>query len=97
MVHPFVLVEGDLRQSWRHGFSGSTKGTDESITGRKPFGGRRSSVASAQRLLEEVVDDAWIALALHRLHRLADEEAEQLVLTAAIFGDWQYGGAGRTA
>ena len=41
----------------------------------------------AQCLLQQLVDDAWIGFAGHGLHHLADEEAEQLVLAPAIFGD----------
>src|SRR5215203_136904 len=57
-----------------------------------PYGAMRATAAaacriSAERLLQQIVDHAGIGLAAHRLHRLADEETEQLVLAAAIFGD----------
>ena len=40
-----------------------------------------------ERLFQQFVDHARISLALHGLHHLADEETEQFVLAAAIFGD----------
>src|SRR4030095_8742135 len=36
---------------------------------------------------QPLVDDARIGLALHRLHHLADEEAEQRLLAALVLGD----------
>src|SRR3546814_17686600 len=42
---------------------------------------------SAVRLLQQFVHHLRIGLALHRLHRLADEEAEQRFLAALILRD----------
>ena len=39
---------------------------------------------AGERLFEQIVDDTRIGLALHGLHRLADEETEKLFLASAI-------------
>ncbi len=41
----------------------------------------------AQRLFQKLVDDLRIGLALHGLHRLADEEAEQRFLAVLVLRD----------
>src|ERR1700733_10994289 len=48
--------------------------------------GRRRSAARAELLFQEGIELSRIGLALSGLHRLADEEAEQLVLAGAVVG-----------
>src|SRR6185437_4523746 len=43
--------------------------------------------SSRQLLAQSLIEQRRIGLALRRLHDLADEEAEQLLLAAAILGD----------
>src|SRR3569832_452111 len=50
------------------------------------------TASAGEALFENAVDRSRIRLALALLHHLADEEAEQLVLARAIFGDLVGGG-----
>ena len=56
-----------------------------------------TELVARQHLLQEVVDELGIGLPLGRLHHLADEEAEDLLLAGPVLGELRRGSSPMTS